>query len=77
MHDYPSIGARCSLVLSDDVTPNTKQEIQPMRIYFKSRNPSDPHVLKRIYTYIQISNYNVKYTVGKIQKQAFQQVTFC
>ena len=61
---------------ADDVTPDTKQAIQPMQIYSKSRNPSDPHVFKRICTYMQISDYNVIHTVGKLQRQAFQQATF-
>ena len=56
----------------DDITPDTKQAIQPMQIYSKSRNPSDPHVFKRICTYVQISNHNVLYTIGKLQRQAFQ-----
>ena len=58
-----------------DITPDTKQAIQPMQIYSKSRNPSDPRVFKRICTYMQISNHNVQYTVGKLQRQAFQQAT--
>ena len=61
---------------ADDVTPDTKQVIQPMQIYSKSRNPSDPHVFKRICTYMQISNYNVIYTVGNLQRQTFQYNTF-
>ena len=62
---------------ADDVTPDTKQAIQPMQIYSKSRNPSDPRVFKRICTYMKKSDYNVLYTVRKLQRQAFQQATFC
>ena len=60
-----------------DITPDTKQAIQPMQIYFKSRNPSDPRVFKRICMYMQMSNYNVQYTIGKLQRQDFQQAKFC
>ena len=65
------------LLSADDVTPDTKQAIQPMQIYSKSRNPSDPRVFKRICTYMQIFNHNVLYTVGNLQRQAFLQATFC
>ena len=37
---------------TDDVTPDTKQAIQPMQIYSKSRDPSDPRVFKRICRYM-------------------------
>ena len=67
----------CAAVLrsTDDITPDTKQAIQPMQIYSKSRNPSDPRVFKRICTYIQIFNHNVQYTIGNLQRQAFQKAT--
>ena len=61
---------------ANDVTPDTKQAIQPMQIYFKSRNPSDPRVFKRICTYMEILDYNVLYTVRKLKRQVFQQATF-
>ena len=56
---------------ADDVTPNTKQAIQPMQIYSKSRNPSNPRVFKRKCTYMQLFDYNVPYTIGKLQRRAF------
>ena len=61
---------------ADDITPDTKQAIQPMQIYSKFRNLSDPLVFKRICTYINMSNHNVLYTVGKLQRRAFQKLHF-
>ena len=57
---------------ADDATPDTKQAIQPMQIYSKSGDSSDPRIFKRICTYMQMSNHNVIHTVGKLQRQAFQ-----
>ena len=56
---------------ADDVTPDTKQAIQPMQIYSKSRNPSDPHVFKRICTYMQISNHKHTIYRWKATKTSF------
>ena len=53
---------------TDDVTPDTKQTIQPMQIYSNYRNPSDPHIFKRICRYMQISDFNVSHTVKKLQR---------
>ena len=56
---------------ADDVTPDTKQAIQPMQIYSKSRNPSDPRVFKRICTYMQISDSQRNIYRWKATKTSF------
>ena len=66
-----ALGRAAVLRSADDITPDTKQAIQPMQIYSKSRNLSGPRIFKRICMYMQISDHNVTYTVGKLQRQLF------